>query len=396
MAVNAGQTALRIGFDAPETVHDALSAMGRTEDVRLAPSGRRLAFACYATEQIAVADVEITASDSGPEVAVTSLRQLGSPALHDPHGIDFLDDETLIVGNRGGGVAVFRLPPAGVVGEMTPVGPVDGGLPHVGDAPGSVAVRSLDGRHEVLACHNWTNTVTRHTLDAGGVPAAGEVVARKWLDLPDGVAMSRDGRWLAVSNHNAHSVLVYAYSTLSEDADPVGILRGVQYPHGLQFGHADRYLLVADAGAPHVHVFASSDGSWQGVGYPTVTIRVMDDDTFARGRHNPEEGGPKGVDVDPRTNVLVVTSEHLPLEFFDVAAALDTGERDEDALVRYELQVQEEVDRIRSDAAEEAAKMRAQLMEIQQTKAWRLMQPMRNAYGAVRRLRPRRRRRHSD
>ncbi len=392
MAVSAGTRPLEIGFDAPAIVRDALATMGRTEDVALSPGGRRLAFACYATEQIAVADVEITVSASGPEIAVTSLNQLASTALHEPHGIDFLDDDTLVVGNRAGGVTVFRLPPADGMGELTPIGPVDAGQPRRLDGPGSVAVHTLgSSRHEVLACNNWANTVTRHTLDAGGVPAPGEVVGRKWLDLPDGIAISHDGRWLAVSNHNSHSVLVYEYSTLDEHADPVGILRGVQYPHGLRFGPRDRHLLVADAGAPHVHVFVPSGSGWQGVGYPAVTIRVMDDDTFARGRHSPEEGGPKGIDVDQRTNVLVVTSECLPLAFFDVAAALERGEVDEDALVQYELHLLAETERTKTAAAEAVADAKAQLTELQQTKAWRLMQPPRRAYGALLRLKPLRR-----
>jgi hypothetical protein len=393
MIVSAGTVPLEIGFDAPAAVRDAIASMGRTEDVRLAPSGRRLAFACLASELIAVADVEITVSASGrPEIAVTSLDQFQSPELRQPHGIDFVDDDTLIVGNRGGGVAVFRLPPAGAAGGMTPIGPVDGGVPLLLDAPGSVAVHSLgSGRHEVLACDNWANTVTRHALDAGGVLADGEVVVRKWLDLPDGLAISHDGRWLAVSNHDSHNVLVYEYSTVNEHADPVGMLRGVHYPHGLRFGADDRYLVVADAGAPHVQVFVPSGSGWEGVGYPAVTIRVMDDDTFARGRHNPREGGPKGIDVDPRTNVLVVTSECLPLAFFDVAAALDRGElggAPEDALVGYELHVLADRERIKAAAAE----AEAQLRELRQTKAWRLTEPARRAHEAVARLKRRRRR----
>ena len=360
--------------------------MGRTEDVRFAPSGRRLAFACYADERIAVADVEITRSASGPEIAVTSLELLQSPALHEPHGIDFVDDDTLVVGNRAGGIVPLRLPPPGVEGELTPI---DGGQPRLVDAPGSVAVRSLgDGRHEVLACDNWANTVTRHTLGGDGALTAGEVIARKWLDLPDGLALSGDGHWLAVSNHNSHNVLVFAYPTVSEESDPVGILRGVHYPHGLRFVTGDRHLFVADAGAPHVHVFAASTGGWHGVGYPAAAIRVMDDETFARGHVSPEEGGPKGIDVEPRTSVLAVTSECQPLAFFDVAPALDRSELDGvgESLIRYELARLAETARIKAEAVD----ARAQLTELVQTKAWRMTKPARRAYGAALRLKARR------
>ena len=146
----------------------------------------------------------------------------------------------------------------------------------------------------MLACHNLAHMVTRHKLDASGALVGGDVLLRKWLDIPDGLALSHDGRWLAVSNHNTHGVFLYDYSDLGEDADPVGVLRGVNYPHGVRFGADDSCLVVADGGAPHVHVFPASGAGWAGVAYPAATITVMDDDTFARGRHNPREGGPEG------------------------------------------------------------------------------------------------------
>jgi DNA-binding beta-propeller fold protein YncE len=181
--------------------------------------------------------------------------------------------------------------------------------------------------------------------------------------------------------------MVFELSTLNEHADPVAVLRGAHYPHGVRFASGDRHIVLADAGAPRVHVFASSDGGWHGVGYPTATIRVMDDDTFARGRHNPQEGGPKGIDVDPRTNVLVLTSACTPLSFFDLGQALEQGRHDGagDALVRYELHVLADRELIRA----ETNKALANLRELQQTKAWRLTAPLRHAHEALARLRRR-------
>jgi hypothetical protein len=388
LAVSAASGRLEIGFDAPAAVRAGLASMGRTEDVRFAPSGRRLGFACYAREQIAIADVEIGVAAGRPEIAVTSFSRFGSAELSEPHGIDFLDDNTLIVGNRAGGVTVFGLPIAGSDDELSRVGQVSGGTTAL-DAPGSVAVRWRgSGRAEVLACNNWTNTITRYPIGVDGVLAAGQVIARKWLDLPDGLAISHDDRWLAVSNHNSHCVLIFELATLSERSDPIGVLRGVRYPHGLRFSSGDRYLLVADAGAPYVHTFASRGDSWYGVGYPAATIRVMDDEAFARGRASPEEGGPKGLDLDSRTNVLVVTSEHQPLACFDMATALDRDERAEDELVQYELSILADAERLKREAAQAVAEAREEIRALQQSKAWRLMQPARRAYTAALRLKP--------
>jgi hypothetical protein len=68
-----------------------------------------------------------------------------------------------------------------------------------------------------------------------------------------------------------------------------------------------------------------------------VSLRVMDDRTFQLGRHNPQEGGPKGLDLDRSGRVVAVTSELQPLAFFDVAATL-ARDREPDRHVAAELQ----------------------------------------------------------
>jgi hypothetical protein len=142
--------------------------------------------------------------------------------------------------------------------------------------------------------------------------------------------------------------------------------------------------VVADAGAPHVHVFAAPDGVWSGVRYPIRTLGVMDEDTFARGHHTAAEGGPKGLDLDARTGVLAVASELVPLAFFDLAAELDDGAApSREELMRYELDALADAELARAAAAD----MRELVREIQRTRAWRLMQPMRRLYGAARRVR---------
>jgi DNA-binding beta-propeller fold protein YncE len=375
---------LEVEFEAPADLQEALSAMGRTEDVRLSPRGDRLALACYRRDRIAVADIEVARAANGPRIAIASFEEFASPSLREPHGIDFLDDETLVVANRTGGVGVFRLPARGSGGELTPLG--DGARgPAASHGPGSVAVRkSKGGRSEVLVCNNWANTITRHAVAGDGSLVGGEVVAQRWLAIPDGVAISRDGEWLAVSNHSAHCVFLYAWPTLGADAEPDGILRGVAYPHGLRFDDGDRRLLVADAGAPRVHVFDAPDEGWEGVRYPVASVEVLDERRFDLAQTSPEEGGPKGIDVDSDTRVLAVTSESVPLAFFDLQSVLDSRSNDA-ALVRYELARLAEQER--ADA--ETADVRAALAELRSTRAWRLTKPLRAANGVARRLRSR-------
>jgi hypothetical protein len=381
----AGALPAQIAFEAPDDVLQSLSALGRTEDVRFSPSGDRLAFACYARSRVAIADVEI--HDGG--VVVSRLTEHVSPHLEEPHGLDFADDDTLLVADRAGGLATFRLPPRGADDELTLVGVLDDD-PEL-DGSGSLAVRSAgSSRREVLVCNNWADSITRHALDERSVAVVGAVAIRKWLDLPDGLTVSGDGRWLAVSNHNSHTVLIYEDAHVHESADPVGLLRGARYPHGLRFGRDDRELLVADAALPYVHVFPAVSGGWRGARYPSAAIRVMDDATFVRGRNNPQEGGPKGIDVHPQANVLAVTAECVPLAFFDLSSALDGAQPAEEAGLGYELLVLEEAEQEKARLREDAASAKARLAEVQRTKTWRLMQRPRHVYGAVRGLRPRR------
>jgi hypothetical protein len=174
-------------------------------------------------------------------------------------------------------------------------------------------------------------------------------------------------------------------------ADPVAVLRGVRYPHGVRFAEDGRRVFVADAGAPFVHVFDSPPHGWHGASYPRASIRVMSDESFEAGHHNPQEGGPKGIDLHP-ANVLAVTAECAPLAFFDVRTVDESPDGPEAAserLLAYELHALAEGARI----AQMAADARAQLKAFQRTKAWRLVEPAQRAYGAMRRVSARVRRR---
>ena len=101
-----------------------------------------------------------------------------------------------------------------------------------------------------------------------------------------------------------------------------GVLLGTEYPHGIRFTGDGRFIVVADAGAPVVNAYRAEDDDWSGSRDFVVTTQIMSEETFLRGRINPEEGGPKGIDIDRGMNVLAVTSECKPLAFFDLPVVL--------------------------------------------------------------------------
>jgi hypothetical protein len=169
--------------------------------------------------------------------------------------------------------------------------------------------------------------VTKHVadLDARGA-GHGSLLVRKWLDVPDGITMSGQGR-IAISNHNLHCVMIYESGRqLDENSDPDGVMRGIFYPHGVRFTDDEAFLLIADAGAPYLHVYVA-DGGWSGVHQPQFSLRVVGDADFQRGRRNLQEGGPKGFDIDEAGKLLATTCEMQPLAFFDLAAILETAAR---------------------------------------------------------------------
>lgn len=323
----------QIEFTASNEVWGVLKDLGRTEDVKFSPNNRRLAIAGFARNKLVVLDVDIASSAAGKRVILTDFMEITSSSLHAPHGLFFIDEETLVVANRGEGAPILRLPPSGAVDKkftLSALQTIRGDQFHRLYSPGSVSVSRIDQNlYEVLICNNYANYVTRHILEGRGhfVFKSNEILLSKGLGIPDGVAVNRERRWIAISNHKTHSVFLYENtSRLNRHSEPDGILRNVNYPHGVRFTPDDNFVLVADAGAPYVNIYAKDGDSWKGIRDPVTTFRLMDEMIYKRGRHNPQEGGPKGIDIDSDMNVLVTTCEHQTLAFFDLPEILKKRE----------------------------------------------------------------------
>jgi DNA-binding beta-propeller fold protein YncE len=252
--------------------------------------------------------------------------ELVSDGIGRVHGIDFIDDRTVVVANRDGLVTLIELPagaPAGRSVRIESFVEVRGSGAALVDSPGSVAAaRTGAGMIDLIVCNNYVDHVTRHALDPGAkfreVDSA--IAFRRGLEIPDGVAVTNDGRWAAISSHYTHDVKVFpAAAQQVGTPKPAGALRNVNYPHGLRFTPGDGHLLVADAGSPFIHVYARGE-QWGGARKPARSVVVLDEETFVRGRKNPEEGGPKGLDIDRSGAVVAVTCEQRALAFFPLSA----------------------------------------------------------------------------
>jgi DNA-binding beta-propeller fold protein YncE len=241
----------------------------------------------------------------------------------------FIDNETIIVANRRGEVPIFRIPPGGDAKKnfnTRALLTIGCNNEHKVETPGSVSVRRLErSRFEILICNNYVNHVSRHILEKREHLrlTSNEILLSDGLTVPDGVAVSNDYRWIAISNHDRHCVSLYQNKPgLNPRSKPDGILRDIIYPHGVRFTADGNYVIVADAGSPYVNIYARNGDSWEGTHSPQATVRVMDDAAYYRGRINPQEGGPKGIDIDRDMNILVTTCEEEVLQFLDLRQIL--------------------------------------------------------------------------
>ena len=106
------------------------------------------------------------------------------------------------------------------------------------------------------------------------------------MALPDSIAVSDDNGLIAVSNHDTHAIYIYRNDqSLSPNCDPAGVLRS-HYPHGLRFLSDNRFVLAASAGSPYINVYETDNADWRGVRAPVMSVRVLSDDDFFRGRYD--------------------------------------------------------------------------------------------------------------
>lgn len=311
-------------IDAPPDVADALAGIGRAEDAVFSPDGRRVAVAGFAADTLVVLEVVVTpgCDDEAPGVAVSGFTTVRCDAFDQPHGVAFVDDHVLVA-SRKGAVTFVPAPPvtAGVAHtRVEPAFSLDVQTPFQVRWPGSArADRLTPGLFEVVVCNNYVHRITRHLVDVQRSRSLQDdlLLSGGILDIPDGVALSKDGRWMALSNHHTHVVFVYDRAAITDlQTAPVATLHGMRHPHGLTFTHDDSALLVADGGSPFITVFERGR-TWRGDRTPDATVRVMTDEMFAINNRNPGEGGSKGVDLHPSGTVAVISGETRPVAFFD-------------------------------------------------------------------------------
>ena len=391
---------MEIEYAASGKIRATISRLGRTEDVQFSPGGSRLAVAAFNEGRVLILGIEKSWTTTPPTIVLTDTLEVESSALHQPHGLCWIDERTIAVANRTGQLVIFELPksPASGVIQLSPIRSIGDVSNDLLATPGSVSVVPVGpDLFEIIVCSNYVHHVSRHLVDrrVGYAVIASEILIRDGLAVPDGVSHSPSGRWIAVSNHGCHNVLLFRNDRdLGPASRPQAVLEGLNYPHGLRFVENGRSLLVADAGAPFVHLYRSN-GEWTGNLRPDASIQVLSEESFRRGSSDPAQGGPKGIDVTPDGKLMVVSCEEAPFAFFDMREVLEQvdpaglsdaeAESARDALLRYMA-----FDQLKQDEAT-AAIRRSTDLEIHrmtQSRSWRMTAPFRRATAALRKAAP--------
>ena len=396
---------METSFAADAELRAVIGRIGQTEDVQFSPAGRRLALAGLFKNRLLVLDSAAGFKAGEGPLRLTGYAELASSALIHPHGLSWIDEVTIAVASRGGGVAIFAIPQAGgrLRGRLEPIRIVGADPRDLIATPGSTSVRSLGmGLIELLVCNNSLHQVSRHILDQRNLyaPVASEVLLEYGFDVPDGIVHSPSGRWLAVSNHGHHCVFLYRnHGALGRASRPDGVLGGLQFPHGLAFSDDERSLVVADSATPGVVHFASEDGDWAGTREPDWALRAVSDDIFARGRLSIRDGGPKGIAITDGGRLMVTTCEERPLAFFDLGDLLaradgacdPTRDEDEAEILREAmLRLLSAKSAPMAEPSEVAAQLRErEIHRLINSRSFRFTAPLRRAAESLRRRRHR-------
>ena len=196
-----------IRYAAATEVQNVISTMGPIEDVKFSPDYRWLAIAGFAKNRLYLYSTNVTCSDNTKVVNIERYVVIRSSCLLEPHGVSFLDNENIIVANRAGLINILNIPEhirnSSEI-DVIPIATIKSTHKVLVESPGSICVQKIEnGIYRVLACNNLIHTVTSHKVNLlrrARTENEG-VLIRRGLSIPDGICMSPDREWVAVSSH---------------------------------------------------------------------------------------------------------------------------------------------------------------------------------------------------
>lgn len=251
------------------------------------------------------------------ETTPSAVLEGAASGLAYPHDVDFsADDRVLVVANReppslrffvrrpGSGSAFDPRPSLTIAGPRSKLRFTDA-VAFV--PPHGRFVAAASGSKSSVAFHRrrWWSTRARPRFAVAPTARLRGPAAR--ITFPDGLAFSSDGTLLAVTNHGAHSVTLYARGRRECDFGPAPVAEisgesaQLRFPHSVAFAPGDRTLAVSNGGGRHVAVFRRDGpdlGAWSSK--PAFVLEACEPRRYeVTVRVNPQEGGSKGIAFGP-------------------------------------------------------------------------------------------------
>ncbi len=336
-------------YQTTPTIQKVIDSIGQTEDVKFSPDERFLAVVDFSNSKIQLFEIHIENVDAAQIVNLTNCITIDSNHFKNPHGLDFIGNKHFVVANRAGDVTIYRIPiefSGHIEIELTPVGIIKAGYFYgkIG-SPGSVRCYQVkEDCYRLFVCNNYLHTIVSFEINISGkiqIKNKG-VLLKRDLAVPDGIDISQDRKWIAVSNHNTGTVLIYRLSLfLNRFTAPSGTLKNIAFPHGLRFSADGKTIFVADAGSQYLHIYESDN--WVGSHKPVRSLKLVKDASFSKGRVNVQEGGIKGIEVTKDKELLVTTAKYEVLNFYSITELMGVPANSSDQyLLRDQLQLAKE------------------------------------------------------
>jgi hypothetical protein len=271
------------------------------------------------------------------EAPYGSIRGPGS-GLDYPHDLSFSaagGTELLAVVQRAGAICLYAKNTGNDQFSARPVFEIRGPETRLTYSDGVTFVPP--GDDYLAACNGHANSITFYRRNPGpsigfGLEPAFEL-KHDAIRHPDGLALSRCGRWLAVANHGNNTVSIFrrrnmllSGGKLRYGPDPVATIAdpGLRYPHSVAFTPGTNHLLVTNAGANYICAYRPRRRAFGMHWPPSHVLREAfgPDDVFnAANAANSMEGGPKGIAI--HGNSIAVCSPECGVNIYSFHEAAD-------------------------------------------------------------------------
>ena len=205
-----------IDLDIPDSIKIVLNKLGRTEDLSFSPDHRKLALVGYLFNRILILDIKFSEKKDKRQFVISNYLEICSSSFNNPHGVAWINNKTIVVANRLGGAFLLALPNKSKSKDqkrvwLTPFRTLPPLTAEHTSADCVTAHAIGKGFYEILLCSNNGHYISSHLIDTRQDFHVERscILLKRRINVPDGVALSDNKAWIAISNHDNHTVFIY-------------------------------------------------------------------------------------------------------------------------------------------------------------------------------------------